>query len=460
MKRAVLMSVLFCSACSLAPTYHRPDVDIPKQFGDGLFRQARPADELPKGAWWKAYSDGHLDNLEEELSSNQDIKAAFERLREAQSALGAQRALLFPSIDLGASSQKLDNSKNRATYFRGIPTRYSDNLLIADVSYEPDVFGRISSQVKASSMALEASKADLASLKLSLEAELASSYFALQALRREEALQKQIVSKEAEHLELIKALYDGGAAPEAQFDQEEISLQNAKSLEHEFGLQDETLVHAIALLLGKPASGFDVETGDQAPKPLAFSSLPSTLLERRPDIAAAERQVEAANAEIGVARAAFFPNFTLNAVGGFESGQTGNLLDVPSEIWSLGVGAAVNLFDAGLRRSLTDEARARYEETVAHYRQTVLAAYREVEDGMSSIRRLELEGESQEYAVISASKSLDQAKYGFEGGMIPYQDVVASKILYLQASQQLAQLMGRRMAASVLLVKALGGGPG
>jgi NodT family efflux transporter outer membrane factor (OMF) lipoprotein len=460
MKRAALLFALICSACSLAPTYHRPSVDIPQQFGDGLFRQARPADDLPRGAWWKVYSDRHLDSLEEELSSNQDLKAALARLSEAQSALGAQRALLFPSIDLGASSQKLDNSKNRATYFRGIPTRYSDNQLIADVSYEPDVFGRISNQVKASSMAFEASKADVASLKLALEAELALNYFALQALRHEEALQKQIVSEEAEHLELIRALYDGGAAPEADFDQAEISLQNAKSQAHEFGLQDETLAHAIALLLGKSASGFKVETGNGLPKPQAFTSLPSTLLERRPDIASAERQVEAANAEIGVAKAAFFPNFTLNAMGGFESGQTGNLIDAPSELWSLGVGAAVNLFDAGLRRSLTDEARARYEETVAQYRQTVLAAYREVEDGMSSIRRLELEGKSQKSAVDSASKALDQAKYGFDGGMIPYQDVVASKIQYLQASQQLAQLIGRRMTASVLLVKALGGGPG
>ena len=459
MKRCVLLLALFCSACSLAPTYRRPAVEIPNRFGSGLFRQAQPADDLPRGAWWEIYSDRQLDALEEALPANQDLRAALARLSQAQSALGAQRALLLPSVDLGASSQKINASRSRAFYFNRIPFRYSDNQLIADVSYEPDVFGRLSNAVRASRMALMASQADLAALKLALESELASDYFTLQALRKTERLQNEIIASEAERLQLIGAMYDAGAASEAELDQAQFALQNAKSLKQEFALQDETQVHAIALLLGKAATGFDVRTGKEAAKPWAYTVLPSTLLERRPDIASAERAVEAANAEIGVAKAAFFPNLSLGAAGGFESGQMGNLLATPSELWSLGIGAAVNLFDGGLRRSLTDEARARYDETVAHYRQTVLNAYKEVEDGMSAVRRLEIEGQSRQSAADSASHALDQARLGYAGGMLPYQDVVASKILYLQAQQQLVQNSGRRMTASVLLVKALGGGP-
>ncbi len=459
MKRSIIFLALFSSACSLAPTYNRPEVDVPKEFSNSLFAEAKPADDLPKGAWWKIYDDQTLDALEDELSENQNLKAALQRLNEAQSALGAARAQLFPSLDLGASSQKLQTSKNRATYFSAMPSRYRDSQLFADVSYEPDVFGRLSNLVEASRMNMEASKADLASLRLTLQAELAASYFSLQALRQEEALQKEIVASQTEHVQLIESLFEGGAASEVQFDQAKISLENAKSLEHEYALQDDTLVHAVATLLGKPATGYRLNTETSEPKPWAYASLPSKLLERRPDIASAERQVEAANAEVGVAKAAFFPSFVLNANGGFESAQMGNLIQTPSEFWSLGVAAAVNLFDAGLRRSLTEEAKARYEETVANYRQTVLNAYREVEDGISSLNRLELESASQQSAVDSASKAFDQASFGYEGGMSPYQDLVTSRIQYLQAEQQLATLQGRRMTESVLLVKALGGGP-
>ncbi len=457
--KPILFLALFCSACSLAPAYNRPAMDVPREFAGGMFAQARPSDDLPKGTWWKIYDDHDLDALEDQLSENQNLQAALQRLKQAQSALGAARAQLFPSLDLGASAQKLQTSKNRATYFSAMPSRYRDNQLFADVSYEPDVFGRLSNLVQASRMNFEASKADLASLRLSLEAELAASYFSLQALRKEEALQKEIVARQGEHVRLIESLFEGGAAAESEFDQAKISLENAKSLSHEYELQDDTLVHAIALLLGKPATGYQVQTETSEPRPWVYSSLPSKLLERRPDIASAERQVEAANAEVGVARAAFFPSFILNANGGFESAQLANLIQTPSEFWSLGLAAAVNLFDAGLRRSLTEEAKARYEETVANYKQTVLNAYREVEDGMSTLNRLELENASQKSAVDLSSKNLDQAKFGYEGGMSPYQDLVTSRIQYLQAEQQLAALQGRRMTGSVLLVKALGGGP-
>ncbi len=459
MKRLFPILAIFCSACSLAPEYHKPAVAVPEQFGKTSFTHAIPADGLPKGEWWKIYSDRTLDALEDSLPENQDLKAALERLRQAQSALQAQRAMLFPSMDLSGTSQKFNTSRSRANYFRGIPYRYSDNLLTADVSWEPDVFGRISNQVAYSRNQFEAAKADLMALRLTLQAELAADYFSLKALRKQQQLQQELVKSGGEYLELEKALLEGGGAPEADVDQAEISLQNEKSAEREIALNEETLEHAIALLLGRPASGFHVETGDAESTPMAIASLPSRLLERRPDISSAERQVEAANAEIGVARAAYFPNFTLNAVGGFESGQLGNIFATPSELWALGAGAAVNVFDAGLRKALTEEARARYEETVANYRQIVLNAYREVEDSLSSLDQLESENASQKAAVESASKAAKQAEFRYRGGMANYQDMVLSNMQLLQAREQLALLDGRRMNASVLLVKALGGSP-
>ena len=219
------------------------------------------------------------------------------------------------------------------------------------------------------------------------------------------------------------------------------------------------MTHAIALLLGKPATGFEVPASEGNPAPWMGTVLPSRLLERRPDIASAERQVEAANAAIGIAKAAYFPQFALNAQGGYESNQLGNWVSVPSELWSLGAGAVVVLFDAGQRSALTDEAREHYEETVANYRQTVLNAYREVEDSLSAVHQLNLEHTSASHALLSARRAAEQAGFRYQGGMSSYLDVVTARTQVLQAKQQLALLQGRRMTASVLLVKALGGGP-
>ncbi len=457
---AIPFIALLCSACSLAPDYHRPTVDTPKQFGSqDLFRQAQPADSLPKGAWWKIYSDRTLDALEGELGANQDLKASLSRLQQAQSALKAQRATLFPTVSVGAASQKINTSQNKAYYFKSMPTHYQDNLLTADVSYEPDVFGRLANQVAVSRQQMEASQADLASLQLSLQAELAADYFTLQALRVEHEALQNLVKNEAEYLKLTRALLDGGAAPEADVDQAELTLQNAKAQEQDAALQAVTMTHAIALLLGKPATGFEVPASEGNPAPWMGTVLPSRLLERRPDIASAERQVEAANAAIGIAKAAYFPQFTLNAQGGYESSQLGNWVSVPSELWSLGAGAVVVLFDAGQRSALTDEAREHYEETVANYRQTVLNAYREVEDSLSAVHQLNLEHASASHALLSARRAAEQAGFRYQGGMSSYLDVVTARTQVLQAKQQLALLQGRRMTASVLLVKALGGGP-
>ncbi|MHB0991631.1 MAG: efflux transporter outer membrane subunit [Burkholderiales bacterium] len=460
-KRAIPLLGLLCAACSLAPAYHRPDVPSPDHFSDhNPFTQAQPADTLAKGNWWEIYGDKTLDRLEQQLGDNQDVKAALSRLQQAQSTLQAQRATLFPTLSVGASSQEIGLSTNRPLYFKGFPKQYRDNLLTADVAYEPDVFGRLSNEVEISKQQMEASRSDLAALQLSIQAELAVDYFTLQAMQQQQKILADLVSNEDQYFQMSKALYTGGAAPEANVAEADVVLQNAKSQEQDAELQMQTLTHAIALLLGQPATGFQLRTDNSDPRPWAGTLLPSQLLERRPDIASAERQMQAANAAIGVAKSAYFPQFSLNAQGGYESSQFANLISVPSELWALGASALVTVFDAGQRAALTEQARQHYEETVANYRETVLNAYREVEDNLSTIRQLNLEHQAQLQAFQSASIAAKQADFDYQGGGGSYLGVVLVQTQVLQAEQQLTVLQSRRMAASVLLVKALGGGYG
>lgn len=457
--RALPLLALLCSACSLTPAYHRPEVSTPQQFSDqGLFQPAHPADSLPKGAWWKVYADNTLNQLEQQVNANQNLKAALARLQQAQSALQAQRATLFPTLSVGAASQEINPSRNRAIYFKTMPTHYLDNLLVADVSYEPDVFGRLSNEVDISRQQMAASKADLAALQLSIQAELAADYFTLQAVQQQQKILADLVRNEDQYLQMTGQLYTGGALPEINVDEANVVLQNVKSQQQEAELQAQTITHAIALLLGQPATGFQVQTSDSQPRPWVASALPSKLLERRPDIASAERQMQAANDAIGVARAAYFPQFALNAQGGYESSQFGNWISAPSELWSLGASALVTVFDAGLRQALTEQARQHYEETVANYRETVLNAYREVEDNLTAINQLNQEYETAEQTLHSAQRAAEQAGFSYQGGMDSYLTVVTLQTQVLQAQQQVATLQARRMTASVLLVKALGGG--
>ncbi len=459
--RAIPLIGLFCAACSLAPPYHRPEVPSPDHFSDhNPFTRAQPADTLARGNWWKIYGDKTLDGLEQQLNGNQDVKAALSRLRQAQSALQAQRATLFPTLTVGASSQEIGLSTNRPLYFKGFPKQYRDNLLTADVAYEPDVFGRLANEVEISRQQMEVSRSDLAALQLSIQAELAVDYFALQAQQRQQKILADLVDNEDQYLQMSKAMYEGGAVPEANIAEADVVLQNARSQQQEAELQAQTLTHAIALLLGKPATGFVLRTESGEPQPWSGTLLPSSLLERRPDIASAERQMQAANAAVGVAKTAYFPQFSLNAQGGYESSQFANWISAPSELWALGASALVTVFDAGQRAALTEQARQHYEETVANYRQTVLNAYREVEDNLSAINQLNMEHQAQLQAFQAASIAAKQANFNYQGGGGSYLGVVLVQTQVLQAEQQLTAVQSRRMAASVLLVKALGGGYG
>jgi NodT family efflux transporter outer membrane factor (OMF) lipoprotein len=338
---------------------------------------------------------------------------------------------------------------------------YNDFDIEADLSYEVDLWGRVRNTLNAAKANQQASAADLASLDLEQHAELAADYYTLRSEDAEQVLLDNTVDDYARSLELTEHLYQGGAAAVADVDQARAQLEGARTQAADVALQRAQTEHAIAVLVGENPSRFHL-----APKPLRQDSappqidlgLPSTLLERRPDVAAAERRVAAANAQIGVARAAYFPVFSLAAATGFDSTRTSTLLNAPSRVWSAGPAGLLTVFDAGRHRAQSAQAHAQYDEQVADYRATVLIAYQEVEDNLAALRRLEQESLSEAAAVMATGKALEQARYRYKAGLVTYLEVATTETIALQAQQSRVNILNRRMDASVLLVKALGGG--
>jgi hypothetical protein len=333
--------------------------------------------------------------------------------------------------------------------------------LSADFSYEVDAWGRVGNAVTSSRATEQASIADLAALDLTTRAELASDYFSLRGADRQSELLDQAVADYAKALQLTQNRYNGGAASMSDVAQAQAQLETAKTQAADIRLQRAQLEHAIAVLIGKPASSFHIDatplSADMLP-PAIDPGLPSALLERRPDVAAAERRMAAANAQIGIARAAYFPVFSLSAMGGFESTSAPSWIEAPSHLWSLGPSALLTVFDGGRRSALTDQARSTYDETVANYRSSVLNAYREVEDSLAALHQLELENASESAAVAATQNALQQANFRYKGGITTYLEVVVAENAALQAQLSAASIQTRRMNASVLLVKAVGGG--
>ncbi len=453
---------LLLGACSLAPTYQVPEMASPppafKENAD--WKLAAPADNAPRGPWWEQFHDEVLNALESKVGeANQNLKAALARLDQAHATARATRSDLFPTISANASSLNERISTNKPFYFPGFDPKYRDNLLGVDVSYEFDVWGRIRNAVTASNALAVASAADLATLDLSTRAELAKDYFALRGYDAEQGLLDKTVEAYRALLDLTQKLYQGGGASVTDVALAQFQLQNAVTLATDTRLKRSQMEHAIAVLIGEPASTFSLSPQGEfkvLPPPLA-PGLPSALLERRPDIAGAERRVAAANAEIGVARAAFFPVFGLDAMGGLESTTMPRWISAPSRYWSLGPSASLTLFDAGRRQAVTDEAHAAYDEAAANYRQTVLVAYQEVEDNLAALRDLEREFQSASAAGAAAQDALNQANYRYQGGIASYLEVITAQNVALQSEFSVTDLQVRRMMASVQLVKALGG---
>jgi len=454
--------------CSFAPKYQRPPMPIPVQYKETKgWKPGLGLAALNKAEhWWEVFDDPVLNDLENKLTvANQDLKAAFARFQEARAAVQVARSAYVPWLSGFTNANTQQTSKHVAN--PNNHRRYSDLLVGGDLRYELDVWGRIRNTVAASESTAEASASDLAALTLSMHAELAADYF---RLRGDEAAQRVLddtVVAYEKALYLTRKRYSGGAAPIADVDEAQAQLENAKTLASDMRLNRAQLEHAIAVLVGEIPANFTMPSAVRKMKLVSVDpELPSTLLERRPDIAAAEQRVQAANFEIGVACAAFFPTITLTAVGGVESRSLANLFTKPSIFWSLGPPnaifsqplAKVLLYDGGYLSGLLKSAKASYYETVAQYRQTVLTAFQEVEDGLAAIRWLDKEEQSQIAATAAASRALKQANDRYVGGITNYLDVIVYENLALQAELSLVDIRTRRQLASVQLIKSLGGG--
>jgi NodT family efflux transporter outer membrane factor (OMF) lipoprotein len=463
-RAAALLIAVTAAACSLAPRYAAPtSAPAPGVYQEaGDWQQAAPQDALARGDWWTVFRDPELDALEAKVgAANQNIKAALARLQEARAATRIARADLFPTLEVGSSAARQRVSQNSPTYIPGFDPTFNNFDLEADLSYEIDLFGRVRSTVNAAKANQQASAADLASLDLALHAELATDYYTLRSQDTEQELLDRTVEDYARALQLTQRLYRGGAAAVADVDQAQAQLETARTQAADVALARAQTEHAIAVLVGENPSSFHLAASplpaDTAP-PAVDPGLPSTLLERRPDVAAAERRVAAANAQVGVARAAYFPVFSLSAAAGYDSTSTATWLNAPSRLWSAGPTGLLTVFDAGRHRAQSAQAHAQYDEQVADYRSTVLTAYQEVEDSLAALHRLEQESVSELAAVSATGKALEQAQYRYRAGLVTYLEVATTETTALQAQISRVTILNRRMIASVLLVKALGGG--
>ena len=447
------------TACAVGPRYARPQAQTPPGFKEAPpgWTTAQPSDQIARGKWWEVFNDPQLNTLEETINvSNQTLKAAEAQYAQARALVRFNRADQFPTITGGFSAGRTRESQNSVLKSR---STFTDLTIPIDASYEPDVWGRVRRTVEVSRANAQASAADLETVSLSLHAELATDYFQLRELDAEEELLLSTVTAYEQALELTQNRFTGGVASGVDVAQAETLLETTRAQSIDVSLQRAQFEHAIAVLTGQPASTFKLSPSPlKTEPPLIPPGLPSQLLERRPDIAAAERRIAAANANIGVARAGYFPVFTLTGSGGFESTSITNLLDGPSGFASIGASALVTIFDVGRRRAVSDQAWAAYNQSVANYRETVLSSYQDVEDNLAALRILDNEAKTQQAAVAAAENSLNLSLNRYRGGVTTYLEVTTAQGLALSNERVAVQILGRRMTASVLLIKGLGGG--
>jgi NodT family efflux transporter outer membrane factor (OMF) lipoprotein len=444
------------TGCAVGPDYVRPAAEVPASYKEiEGWKVAQPKDHLIRGAWWEVFNDPYLNGLEEQGNiSNQNVAAAEAQFRQARALVQVARAGYFPTVTVGASLTR----SSRTGTTGASPTATSDYLLLADASWEPDLWGRVRRTVEGSKASAQATAADLESTRLLVQAELAQDYFQLRVLDGQKQLLDATVIAYQKTLELTKNQYASGVASRADVLQAETQLKTTQAQAIDVGVQRAQMEHAIALLVGKPASLFSIPVAPLATVPPAVPvGVPSELLERRPDIAGAERRVAAANAQIGVAVAAYYPAVTLSASGGFESTSLSKWLTWPSRFWSVGPGISETVFDGGLRRAQTAAARAAYDATVASYRQTVLTGFQEVEDNLAALRILQDEAQVQDEAVKAAQQTVTVTTNQYKSGTVSYLNVIVAQAAALNSEITSLNILGRRMAAAVLLVKALGG---
>jgi NodT family efflux transporter outer membrane factor (OMF) lipoprotein len=457
----LFLGVFLLGGCSVGPKYSKPTTEIPPSYKENAnWKTAQPSDQAQKGNWWEIFQDPQLNSLEEKLSvSNQTLRAAADRFREARDVLRETRSALYPLVTASVSPSQNRQSQHRALFGGTSPVNYSDLTLAGDVSYEADAWGAVRRSVESSRTLAQASAADLETIRLSLHAELAFDYLTLRGLDEQKRLFDSNVEAFDKALQLTESRFQGGVASREDVDLAATQLEQTRAQDIDITSSRDQFEHAVAVLIGQPASSFSLDPAPSpAIPPVPAPGLPSDLLERRPDIAEAERRVASANEQIGIARAAFFPTITLGLVGGFESGQFPNWLTGPSALWSIGATAAETVFDAGRRRAVSDQNIATYDELVADYQQTVLTSFQQVEDSLSDLRVLEEEAKTQDAAVAAANRALEQSTNRYKGGIDTYLTVITAQSAALANERTAVSLLTRRLTSTVLLVKALGGG--
>jgi outer membrane protein, multidrug efflux system len=456
----MLFAAALPAACDLAPPYEAPTIGTPAAYKEQSddWAVATPKDDALRSNWWQAFHDPALDALEDKVSvANQDLKIAVAQFDEARADAKTAQADYYPTLDAGGSASRDHLSRQVANPLpKGTGNNFSLGL---DLSYEIDVWGRVRNQAKSGADRAEASAGDLAAVALSLHAELATDYFILRGYDAEQDVLDRTVQDYRKALDLTLSRFKIGYAAKPDVSAAEAQFEGAETQATETQLKRANLEHAIAILTGEAPAGFTLPVRKlDATSPAIDRVLPTALLERRPDIAAAERRIAAANADIGVARAAYYPTFNINTLFGVEAAAPHRLFTAPAEAWSFGPSALVNLFDGGKRDALNDKARAAYDEAVAQYRQTVLDAFGEVEDNLAALRLLAQAAETQQAAVVAATDSTHHASNLYSGGLQTYYDVILAQNIELTARLSDVDIRTRRMTASVLLIKALGGG--
>jgi len=466
----VLPLVLLLAGCTVGPKYIKPSVPATATYKEeppGSFKEseqwqpAHPGDQTSRGKWWEIFGDPELNKLEEQIAgSNQNLKVAEARFREARATIRFNRASQVPTISTAPSASYVKSSDFSPNFPSKIQqSSKGDFVLPFDLSYELDLWGRVRRSVAAAREEAQATAADYETAKLSLEAELAVDYFELRSADAHKQLLDDTVKAYADNLQLTLGRFKGGVAPKADVAQAQTQLDTTRVQDTDVSVQRAQFEHAIAILIGKPPAEFSLAAAPLNYQPPSTPiGVPSELLQRRPDIAAAERRVAEANQQIGIARAAYFPTVTLGGTAGFAGSQGSNWFGWPSGFWAVGPALAETLFDAGRRRSTSESARANYDAAVATYRQTSLTAFQEVEDNVAALRILENETQQQQQAVASSQESLQLFTNRYKGGVDTYLQVITAQTIELANERNAIDILRRRLDASVLLIKALGGG--
>jgi NodT family efflux transporter outer membrane factor (OMF) lipoprotein len=473
-----LLVFILLGGCTVGPKYHTPSTPAPVAYKeltpadfpntDG-WKLAQPSDSVLRSKWWEMFNDVELNKLEEQVDiSNQTIAAATANFYAARAIVRETRSQYFPTVTGGLSINESRQISTRATTSTAGTTTTSNSSsafqgalydLAFDATYVPDLWGRVRNQVRANVAAAQLSAADLANTRLTAQADLAVDYYELRAQDAQKQLLDSTVVAYRESLRLETVLFETGIANDENVAQAETQLETAEAQDTNLGIARANFEHAMALLVGQPASTFSISPQPLNTAPVAVPfGVPSRLLERRPDVAAAERNVAQANAQIGVATAAFYPTVTLAASGGLESPSITDWFTWPSRVWSVGPTLAETLFDGGLRRATVQQYRAQYDSTVATYRQTVLTAFQQVEDNLSTLRILSLQIQQQDTAVKSAERSLSLANDRYRLGIDPYLNVITAQTILLTNQQTAVTLRLQQMTANVQLIEALGGG--